>query len=98
MPTKEHKPEATSQSQISSEEESTHLNSSGEVISKTFESNYSLLGPKMASVMIVDLYLIVHMTSNDISRDGAQRMIIANDRQLSLDDYVKPPKKKQHIF
>lgn len=47
--------------------------------------------------MIVGLFLIVHMTSHDISRDGAQRTIIANDNFLWM-IMRNHQKKKRHIF
>lgn len=97
MPIKEHKPETTSHLQRSSGEERTHLNSSREVKSPTFEITDSYLGSAMASC---DDCGLVFDSTHDLQRH-IKTLCPENKnrkRQLPLDDYEKPLKKKSSII
>lgn len=97
MPIKEHKPEAASHLQVYSEEERTHLNSCCEVKSPTFAIMDSSSGSAMSSC---DDCGLVFDSTHDLQRH-IKRWCPENDkrkRQLSVDYYEEPPKKKSSIY
>lgn len=97
MSIKEDKPDTTGQLQISFGEERTHLNSSGEVKSPSFENTDSSVGATMVSC---DDCGLVFDSTHDLQRH-IKRWCPENDngkRKLPLDNYEESLGKKPRVL